>query len=153
MRLSLELAVRQGPNAGAAWRGELRVSTDETGGLSGVYMARKDEAGASMEAAAADADPMAGTQELPVVGQANGRAINLMITVADGQHVFGVGTLENDISQCAGEMGGPFVGPEAGDTGDWAPCTFARCRLAGGTSTYCSQNLPSFCASVIISNG
>jgi hypothetical protein len=90
---------------------------------------------------------------LPVVGQANGHAINLMITVGDGKYVFGVGTLEQPIDQCAGEMGGPFVGPEAGDFGDWAPCTVARCRLAGGTSTFCSQHLPQFCASAGISGG
>jgi hypothetical protein len=151
--IPLELAVRQGPNAGVAWRGELRLSADESGGLSGVYAARKDEAGTAVESGTTDADPMAGTQELPVVGQANGRAINLMITVADGQYVFGVGTLENDISQCGGEMGGPFVGPEPGDTGDWAPCGVARCVAAGGTQTYCSQNVHQFCASVIISQG
>jgi hypothetical protein len=150
----LELAVRQGPNAGVAWRGTLRLSQDGDGALSGVYVARRDEAGSEMATATPEGDPTEGTIELPVVGQATGRAINLMITVADGQYVFGVGTLENPLDQCAGEMGGPFVGPEAGDTGDWAPCNFARCRAAGGTANFCSgTGLAHFCGYVQATGG
>ena len=152
--LPLELAVRQGPNAGLAWRGTLRLALDGDGGLSGVYLARRDEAGNEVATATPEGDPTAGTIELPVVGQATGRAINLMITVGDGQYVFGVGTLERPLDQCGGEMGGPFVGPEAGDTGDWAPCSYARCRAAGGTDNFCSGvGLAYFCGIVQSTGG
>ena len=55
---------------------------------------------------------------LAAVGQANGRVINLLITVADGQTLFGVGTLAEPLDVCRGPMGGPFVGPAEGDQGD-----------------------------------
>jgi hypothetical protein len=55
-----------------------------------------------------------------VVGQATGRAINLVFSLADGRQVFSTGTLVNDIRACQGLMRGPVVGPRQGDIGDWA---------------------------------
>jgi len=58
--------------------------------------------------------------DFPVVGQATGRSIGLLITLADGESFYGVGVGEEEITACAGAMGGPLVGPEPDDLGDWA---------------------------------
>jgi hypothetical protein len=74
----------------------------------------------ALAAATGAATPTAGsTTSVPVVGQSTGRAINLLFTVGDGQYLFGVGTMEHDLATCDGAMGGPFVGPQPGDAGDW----------------------------------
>jgi hypothetical protein len=54
------------------------------------------------------------------VGQATGRAINLALHAGEEQYIFGVGTGISNIGDCGGgPWGGPFVGPQSGDSGDW----------------------------------
>jgi hypothetical protein len=106
--LPFDVAIRQGPTAGTELLGYLALITDETGATSGAFVT-DDE------------------QTLAVVGQINGHAVNLMFTPAEGPPIFGVGTSAVDLSTCHGALytpvGGPLVGPEAGDSGDWAVVT------------------------------
>ncbi len=106
--LPFDVAIRQGPSAGTDLLGYLALITDETGASSGAFVT-EDE------------------QTLPVVGQINGHAVNLMFTPAAGPPIFGVGTSAVDLSTCHGALyspgGGPLVGPNAGDSGDWAVVT------------------------------
>jgi hypothetical protein len=98
--MNFEATVRQGPDAGTAYTGTLKLTSGANGSLSGVLTQQNGG-------------------QVQVAGQANGRAINLIVDLGGGKHLFGVGTLENDFSQCKGAVGGPLVGPQSGDTGDW----------------------------------
>ena len=42
-----------------------------------------------------------------------------IFVVRPDTYLFGVGTAQRDFQECAGIWGGPFVGPEQGDMGDW----------------------------------
>jgi hypothetical protein len=57
--------------------------------------------------------------EIRATGQVNGQAINLIFVVRPDTYIFGVGTLQHPVPECSGVWGGPFVGPELGDIGDW----------------------------------
>ena len=95
-----EAAVRQGPSAGLALSGQLVVRVDPSGQARAVLTLRD------------------GTT-LPATGYVNGQAINLIFVVRQDTYLFGVGTAQRDFRDCAGVWGGPFVGPELGDIGDW----------------------------------
>jgi hypothetical protein len=97
----LVATIRIGPDKGFRLAGSANLQIDSSGGVSGS---------------------LAQTNRRPgkVVGQASGRAINLVFSLADGRQVFSTGTLVNDISTCQGLMRGPVVGPRQGDIGDWA---------------------------------
>jgi hypothetical protein len=100
--VEFEATVRLGPSAGLTLRGRLAGVVDAAGHLSqGAFV-------------------LADGTRLPLVGQLNGRAINLLIQLSAGRNVYGVGTLENDLHLCSGSLGGVFSGPLAGDLGDWA---------------------------------
>lgn len=97
-----EVAVRQGPSAGARLRGILKIGADATGAVTGTLMA-------------------ADGTILPVVGQATGKAITLFFDGGTAGQLYGVGVINGDLATCAiSDMGGPVVGPAAGDSGDWA---------------------------------
>ena len=100
-----EATVRQGPDAGTAYVGTLAIGIWPSGAIDEGVMAMDD-----------------GTS-ISVVGQAEGHAVNLLFTVADGQYLFGVGTSESNLADCngvlEGTMGGLFVGPQPGESGDW----------------------------------
>ena len=118
--IPFEATVRQGASAGQEYSGLLIVKVEDDGSLAGDLIPH-------------------GAAPISVVGQATGRAVNLMFTVADGQYVFGVGTAEQPLvgAECGGTMGGPFVGPQAGDAGDWLTC---NCEL--NPSCYLCDNPP-----------
>ena len=103
--MAFEATVRQGPSTGLALAGLLDFSLAAGGSLTGT-LTLKDQT------------------EAQVVGQVNGRAINLIVHPPKA-FVFGVGTAFEPIAgeACGKILGGPFVGPKPGDTGDW---------LAGG---------------------
>ena len=100
--MGLDATIYQGPSAGLKMIGDLQFDVDDDGSLIGRFI-------------------LEGGGEVPVAGQVNGRAINLIITAAEGKYIYGVGTALNDITSddCGTAMGGPFVGPEAGDSGEW----------------------------------
>ena len=95
-----EATVRQGPSAGLALVGQLEVRVEPSGQARAVLTLRD---GAT----------------LPATGHVNGQAINLIFVVRQDTYLFGVGTSQRAFHECAGLWGGPFVGPEQGDIGDW----------------------------------
>lgn len=95
-----EAMVRQGPTAGLALVGQLVVRVEPSGRASAVLTLRD------------------GTT-LPATGHVNGQAMNLIFVVRQDTYLFGVGTSQHNFHECAGVWGGPFVGPELGDIGDW----------------------------------
>src|SRR5215217_398118 len=70
-----------------------------------------------------------GGAELPVVGQADGRSLNLRVDVADDQTLIFVGTAAQPLKQCKGDIDGLLTGPRVGDLGDWHATATA---LGGG---------------------
>jgi hypothetical protein len=83
---------------------------------------------------------------IKVVGQANGRAFNLLMELPQGV-LYGVGTSGADLRQAAGLLdqktgdltqpflvGGSFVGPLDGDAGDWARAAGSALPPGGITS-------------------
>jgi hypothetical protein len=50
-------------------------------------------------------------------------------------YLFGVGTAQRDFRECVGLWGGPFVGPEQGDMGDWVGTQISPCSEMRGGST------------------
>jgi len=95
-----EATVRQGPSAGLSLVGQLVVRAEPSGRATAVLTLRD---GAT----------------LPATGYVNGQAMNLIFVVRPDTYLFGVGTSQRDFHECAGIWGGPFVGPEQGDIGDW----------------------------------
>jgi hypothetical protein len=121
--MPFEAAIRQGPNAGETYLGLLALDVSSDGAIDqGVFVTTEGD-------------------DLAVVGQATGRAISLMITVEDGRFLYGVGTAEQPVVACDGQMGGPLVGPEGGDTGDWAVVDLGATALAGQRSNICRSCL------------
>lgn len=101
-----EATVHQGPDTGLALVGNLTFHDDGSGGLTGTLV-------------------LGDGSEVAVVGQANGRAINLLFALGpglEGPHIYGVGTASHNIRECTGDVGGPLVGPQPGSSGDWAFC-------------------------------
>jgi hypothetical protein len=96
-----EATVRLGPSAGLALQGVLTLQIEPDGRIDTGTFALAD--GSTIQ----------------VIGQANGRAINLFFDLEDGAFIAGVGTAQYDIRECRGAMGGPFTGPLPGDLGDW----------------------------------
>jgi hypothetical protein len=100
--IDFEATVHQGPSDGVALKGVLDFEVESTGGLYGQFLLQDQT---TLEAA----------------GQVDGRAINLIFGLGQGKYVFGTGTslFPIDSDRCGGVLGGPFVGPEPGDMGDW----------------------------------
>lgn len=98
--IDFEATVHQGPDAGLSLVGDLALQIESSGALSGA-LSQQD-----------------GSQ-VPVSGQAQGQAINLVFDLGSEQYIFGVGSLQYDIRECKGAIGGPFTGPQPGDNGDW----------------------------------
>ena len=95
-----EARVRQGPSAGLSLVGQLVVRAEPSGQASAVLT-------------------LPDGSTLPATGHVNGQAINLIFVVRQDTYLFGVGTSQSDFRECVGVWGGPFVGPELGDMGDW----------------------------------
>jgi len=101
--LNFEATVYQGPETELSLVGDLTLSVDPTGAAEGSLVT--SDTGA----------------EYPVVGQVNGRAINLAFDLGDDVYIFGLGTAFEPIGagNCGKALGGPFVGPSPDDTGTW----------------------------------
>lgn len=100
LRALFEFHVRQGPSAGLDLNGVIMLQADATGALAGVWT-------------------LADQTVVNVVGQATGRAMNLLLTLADGRVVFGVGTTDRGWGDAVSFGGGVASGPEQGDVADW----------------------------------
>lgn len=112
--VDFEATVRQGPSSGVSLKGVFDFKVDETGSLYGKLL-QGDQS------------------EVLAAGQVIGRAIHLVFAVSKDQDVFGVGTAKTKINNdtCGIALGGPFVGPTPGDSGDW----LARKRGVNPSST------------------
>jgi hypothetical protein len=128
-RLEIFAAIRLGPSAGVildgSVPGELRGRLTLAIGADGAI----DNGRFRLE----------GGAELPVVGQANGRALNLRVDVATDQSLILVGTAAQKLEQCTGDIDGLLTGPRVGDLGDWHATATAlgggEARPAGATAT------------------
>ena len=100
LRSLFEFHVRQGPSAGLDLSGLIMLQADATGALKGVWT-------------------LADQTTVTIVGQATGRAINLLLTLPDGRVVFGVGTADRAWGDRVSIIGGVGTGPEPGDMADW----------------------------------
>lgn len=109
---AFEATVRQGPSAGRTIAGTLTLGVEPSGSLTGLLLPEGTVVPTTPEAGAPD-------DAIEVVGQANGRAVNVLLMIEDGQPIYGVGTSQNDLVTCDGLLGGSFVGPLEGDSGDW----------------------------------
>jgi hypothetical protein len=69
-----------------------------------------------------------GGAEFPVVGQSTGRALNVRVDIAPEQTLILVGTGQQRLDQCTGDVDGLLTGPGVGDLGDW----HATGTLVGG---------------------
>jgi hypothetical protein len=95
-----EATVHSGKNAGLSLTGKLSLHIQPSGNFIGT-LATDDSA------------------TVLVTGYAVRQAFNLVFDLGDGRYLFGVGSSQYDISECKGVAGGPFTGPEPGDSGDW----------------------------------
>ena len=100
--LPFEATVLSGPDAELSLVGTIGLDLDETGAATGLLVTDSD-------------------LEVAVVGQINGRAINLAFDLGDDVYIFGLGTSVEAIGadSCGLSLGGPFVGPAPDDTGTW----------------------------------
>lgn len=96
-----EATVHQGPNTGLSLIGDLELTIDGRGDAIGVLRLEEED-------------------EVSTVGQVDGKAINLVFVVGEERYIYGVGGSVQDIRDCDAVWGGPFVGPDSGDMGDWA---------------------------------
>ncbi|MGI8550210.1 MAG: hypothetical protein ACR2PL_05320 [Dehalococcoidia bacterium] len=122
---AFQIDVRQGPDAGLSLVGTLTLDADASGNATGVFeVFYPDDRAASV----------------PVVGQVNGRALNLLFLQPDGGTLYGVGVMQNLLQDCSGSLGGPSIGPSDGDFGDWTNCdvgaVYITC-VGGGVTVQC----------------
>jgi hypothetical protein len=110
-----EFSVSSGPSAPLTLAGILTMNFDASGAFTGTLE--------GYEGPLVINGTIRLPNSLPVIGQANGHAITMLIKLSDKQTVFGSGAAEADFSTCdgtiLGAMGGPAVGPQVGDSGDW----------------------------------
>ncbi len=97
--LNFQAAVRQGPSAGLSVAGDLTWQIRQSN-IEG-RLVREDGS------------------EARVTGQADERAIHMVIELDGDNVLLGVGTSQQDIRECRGSLGGSLVGPQPGDSGDW----------------------------------
>jgi hypothetical protein len=133
-----EVTVRQGPSTGLVAYGVLTLNVNRgTGDFAGsLTPAVSVETGMPLSTVLfmQNGDSFipvpSGVTKLDVRGTMHGHAINLIMLNVQGagKDLVGVGTMENTLHEwlrtgSQGFVGGPAVGPEPGDSADWAtPC-------------------------------
>ena len=80
--------VYRGPETGTTVQGKLTLHAEATGAVTGTLQ------------------QTVGPHVLSVVGQANGRAINLLFDLGSHGVLIGVGTMQEDLRTCKGQAGG-----------------------------------------------
>ena len=105
--IQFQAAIQAGPDAGLSVAGDLKFEVARTGVLSGTLLRESGPA-------------------LAVSGQVTGRAANLILDLGDGQFLFAVGTLQNDLEACTGVIGGTLTSSRPGNRGDWGTRFFKR---------------------------
>ena len=138
-RLAIVATVRVGPDA------ETLMQTDVPGELRGEISFALDPDGAIAEGRFL----LDGGPELPVVGQATGRALNLradFAAIQEGLALVLVGTAQEPLSRCTGPLDGLLTGPLPGDLGDWHAT--AVTGTGSGTSAADANRVPTVAAPV-----
>jgi hypothetical protein len=107
---SFELSILQGPNKGLMVDGALTIEAAADGSVTGSLLTSD---GAT----------------IPMVGQVTGRAVSMAFNMGKApngtvdRYVFGTGLLLNGVEGCdKAPFGGPAVGPDFGDSGEWNYC-------------------------------
>jgi hypothetical protein len=90
-----------GPNRKNVYEGELQVTIDPDGSINEGSFINEDG------------------DEFDLVGQVNGRAVNLRIDLGEDGFLSLNGTAQRDFDLCRGEAEGTFGGPEPKDLGTW----------------------------------
>jgi hypothetical protein len=115
-QLDIVAAIRLGPSAGVIIEGNV------PGDLSGKLTIEIGADGAIDRGRFR----LKGGAEFPVVGQADGRALNLRVDIDTDQTLVLVGTAVQRLEQCTGDIDGLLTGPRVGDLGDWHATATAR---------------------------
>lgn len=113
-RLVLVATFAVGPNKDKVYEGDLEMVIGDDGAIDEGTLTTKDG------------------DEYELVGQATGRAINLRITIDDGQYLSLTGTSQQRVTRCRGGIDGTFGGPLTGDLGTWYA---AQRKRDGGKAT------------------
>jgi hypothetical protein len=100
-QMSVQALTSAGPSVDTAYAGVLAITLGDDGSIDTGSLA------------------FTGGPTVPVVGQADGRALSLRATFPNGNALVLTGTGENEIATCSGALSGVFGGPELGDTGSW----------------------------------
>lgn len=100
-QMAVQALTSAGPSSGQAYSGVLEITIS---------------AGGAIDSGSFTPD---GGISAPVVGETEGRALDLRLTFADGQALVLTGTGEYPIDTCSGALSGGFSGPRLGDTGSW----------------------------------
>jgi len=132
VRQVFEVTIHRGPSAGLVVIGVLTLDVEPgTGVLTGVITPGFDpRTGRQKESVlftfnGSSLVPHPDVTEIQVRGQVQHHAANLVLLDVGGagKNIYGVGTSVNDsgrgLQRDPGTMGGPAVGPEPGDSGDW----------------------------------
>jgi hypothetical protein len=90
-----------GPNRKDTYEGELQITIDPDGSINEGSFTNEDG------------------DRFDLVGQANGRALNLRIELGKSAFLSLTGTAQGDLDLCDGEAEGTFGGPEPKDLGTW----------------------------------
>jgi hypothetical protein len=111
------IAINSGPHAGVSLVGTLTLNIEASGKATGVL-----ENGPM--AVVATGDLQLPSNEVKVVGEVHGHAVNLAFDLGDPNYVMGTGTSVDDLDTCNGAIpgviGGPAVGPAFLDAGEWS---------------------------------
>jgi hypothetical protein len=60
-----------------------------------------------------------GGSHVAMKGQGAGHGVDIIFEPQGGKQLFAHGILEHSLYECSGNAGGPLVGPDYGDEGDW----------------------------------
>ena len=93
--------ISAGPSASTVIEGRLVIPIEESGAIESAQFIRAD--GATFDA----------------IGQATGRALDLLVDLGDGSAFELHGTAKRDLTLCRGKILGGVYGPELGDVGMW----------------------------------
>jgi len=126
-RLTVVANVRVGPSATAVLQGD--VPGELRGDLSFALAADGSIDQGSWR--------LASGPELPVVGEADGRAITLRVQAGIAQTLVLVGAGAQRLDRCTGAVDGLLTGPQAGDLGDWHATATS---IGGGGTTPASAS-------------
>jgi hypothetical protein len=122
-RLTIVATIRIGPSAGTIFQGSV------PGQLQGELSFGISQGGAIDTGSL----KLEGGTNLPAVGQATGRALNLRVQAGISQTLVFDGTGEQPFDRCSGAVDGLFTGPQVGDIGDWHATASAIAGTGGGT--------------------